>query len=372
MKLQIFLLSLYLVFPVILNGMDTESDFVETPVPGLYVSSLMHDFGNVYWGSTVSTEFVVFNNTGAPVTLTRIRSDCGCRVVLERDVPIDPGESQNITVMYEPVNHLGQFSKTITFYTDRSDGTGLFHWFELGITGSTTSIFEFDPWHVFFSRVISGQSSKTTVTVRQSQDDCFSVQEVTSGSDHLSVMLEHLPDTDSKMWHLTFTLHETAPAGAFSETVTVKTDHPVQQYIHLSVYAWVRSKISISPTQFYLGTLQAGESVERSLQYEISGETSKLPPPELISAPEWLEYTIETVTDHKAYKIHFTVTVPDNITGRLSGVIIVDTDDESKPRFEIPVFGYILSEEIQPSVPTPLIPDTFSDNNHAESSSLDS
>jgi hypothetical protein len=347
MKLSVLLFSICLALPICVNGMETHSSYVETSVPGLLVNSLTHDFEDVYLGKSESVNFELYNNSATPVSISRIRSDCGCRAALENDAPLAPGDRKILTVICEPDYHTGSFTKTITVYTDSEGADGLFHWFELQLTGRILSVFSLDPWHVYFSRVIKGQSAEANVTVRSIENQDASIQTVISDSEHLEVSLEHKPDDDSKTWFVTLRLLESAPAGAFSETVTLQTTHPIQDNITLKVYAWVRGPVSVSPTQFYLGTLVPGDVIEKTFSVEKSGEPADLQPPVLSSAPDWLTYSIETIQENRQYNVNITVSVPENLTGRLSSTITIETNDLSNPRFEIPIFGYVLSDDMQ-------------------------
>jgi len=357
--MKIFASILCIAFVSIAIGQDEApvkniESFIETSVPGLTVDSLQHDFGSVFWGSPVSHTFQVANTSDAPVSITNIRSDCACSAEWNDSTPLQPGAARTLTVTYEPEYREGFFEKRITVYTDLKDENDHEKWFEFTVKGKIETVLTFDPWHVYFKKVFQGQTAEEIIHIRSDKGQRIDILNVQTSSEYLIAKLEPAPEPSgisTPEWTLTLTLSDTTPVGNFSETVTVTTNHAHQTEIVIRVLGFIRGPVTLNPTQCYLGTIDPGQVVEKSFTLEKSGDEADFEPPTINSSLPWLTYSIETLKEKKKYSIKVTITVPEDQTGRFSGQFVIETQEPSSPRFEIPVFGYILTPATE--TPTP-------------------
>ncbi len=326
----------------------------ETTTPGLSVDATEFDFGEVFWGQKTSHIFTISNRSEKPVAIINLRADCGCTAVLSDDAPIQPGESRQLTVEYEPEYREGEIKKRVTVYTDAKSESDPSSWFEVNLKGKITSVLSFEPPHVYFKKVYFGQSSEESILIRADRGINVDVVRATSSSENLEAFLEAGAVSEKenvRQWQLKLKLRETAPVGAFTGTVTIHTDHASQREIALNVLAFVRGPITLAPTQCYLGTLVPGQSIEKKFTIEKTGENPALQLPTVSSAPDWLTASVETVSEQQKYSITISVTVPNDAIGRLSGKFNIETGDANTPLFEVPVFGYVLPETQDKKIP---------------------
>jgi len=88
--------------------------------PGLEFDVTEHQFGIIEKGGNGTFEFT-FTNTGTePLILSNVRSSCGCTVPSWPHEPIPAGGKETIKVKYD-TNRLGQFSKTISVYSNAKE-----------------------------------------------------------------------------------------------------------------------------------------------------------------------------------------------------------------------------------------------------------
>jgi hypothetical protein len=81
---------------------------------------LEHDYGTITQGADGNCEFL-FTNTGAqPLTLSNVKSSCGCTVPEWPKEPIAPGTKAVIKVHYD-TQRVGPISKTITVTSTGSE-----------------------------------------------------------------------------------------------------------------------------------------------------------------------------------------------------------------------------------------------------------
>lgn len=74
----------------------------------------VHDFGNIKEG--VQAEYVFkFTNTGKePLVITNVQASCGCTTPKWTKEPVKPGESGQVTAIYNSKGRPGNFNKAIT------------------------------------------------------------------------------------------------------------------------------------------------------------------------------------------------------------------------------------------------------------------
>ncbi|MBN1880146.1 DUF1573 domain-containing protein [bacterium] len=320
---------------------------VTTSLPGIDVDAPEYDFGDIFWGQPVSHTYMISNQTEIPVTLTTIRTDCGCSAILDDPATMNPGDSRRLTVTYEPENKEGQIDKRITVYTDMRDDQNPSKWFELHLRGRIVSILSINPAHVFFKKVHFGTSSEETVLIHAKEGNEINILSAVSGSENLQVTLESPSDVagdEPSEWKLALKLLDTTPVGAFKSTVKILTDHAAQKEITINVLAYVRGPVSLYPTQCYLGAVEPGQLITKTFAIEKEGDDPAFAPPTVSSMPDWISASIECLTANRKYSISIEVIVPQDIEGRLSGQFVIDTQEPTAPRFEVPVFAYVLPQ----------------------------
>ncbi len=64
---------------------------------------------------------------------------------------------------------------------------------------------------------------------------------------------------------LTATLKPSAPVGFFKDEITLKTNDPSSPTIPVSVSAVVQSNVTISPSVINLGTVKAGQTIQKTV-----------------------------------------------------------------------------------------------------------
>jgi hypothetical protein len=87
--------------------------------PMMKLSETEHDFGKFREEAGKQSFDIVVTNTGnAPLVIQNIAASCGCTQPDWTKQPIPPGGNGKITAKYDPANRPGQFSKTLSVYTN--------------------------------------------------------------------------------------------------------------------------------------------------------------------------------------------------------------------------------------------------------------
>ena len=99
------------------------SDTAETVAgPKITIDRTLHDFGEIaQYGGTVATDFTVTNDGTEALTIGDITTSCSCTTASVPDSTIEPGDSQVLTVVFDPNLHaepLDVFTRTVFIPTN--------------------------------------------------------------------------------------------------------------------------------------------------------------------------------------------------------------------------------------------------------------
>lgn len=118
---RIFSFAATLLFAMVAMGQEPVITFDKTT----------HDFGKINEADGRVTTVFTFKNEGmAPLVLSNVRASCGCTTPKWTREPIEPGQSGEITVTYNPSGRPGRFQKTVTVTSNATEPT-----FKLQIKG---------------------------------------------------------------------------------------------------------------------------------------------------------------------------------------------------------------------------------------------
>lgn len=110
----------------LVGGKIAYDAFLQKNQQGVTITPINQDLGTVVFGDVPETNFVVFNNTDQEITLTRVTTSCGCTQAFpEKDV-LQPGESIDMKVTFDPAVHgdatdVGDLTRTIYVETDHPE-----------------------------------------------------------------------------------------------------------------------------------------------------------------------------------------------------------------------------------------------------------
>jgi hypothetical protein len=76
-----------------------------------------HDFGEIgERDGNATCEFILTNNSDAPIVITNVQASCGCTKPVWTKEPIEPKKTGTISVSYNPLGRPGSFNKTISVF----------------------------------------------------------------------------------------------------------------------------------------------------------------------------------------------------------------------------------------------------------------
>lgn len=92
-------------------------------LPELSFENLLHNFGEIIQGESVSHQFVFINTGGGDLIISNAKGSCGCTVPKWPRKPIAPGEKAEIKVTFNSNGREGKQKKTVTLVTNAIPNT---------------------------------------------------------------------------------------------------------------------------------------------------------------------------------------------------------------------------------------------------------
>ena len=95
--------------------------FVAAQDEKISMNEMEHDFGVIGDKDGYATfDFILTNNSDAPVVITNVSASCGCTTPRWTKEPIEKGKTGTISVLFNPLSQRGPFFKTVTVFTNQT------------------------------------------------------------------------------------------------------------------------------------------------------------------------------------------------------------------------------------------------------------
>lgn len=116
---KIFSLILLLVMLALPAALQAKRISDQTGTPAIEFAETSHDFGTVKATDGYLVHKFKFTNTGtAPLSIITVSASCGCTKPEFDPQPINPGDSSEITIRFNPEDFKGEFRKTAIVRTN--------------------------------------------------------------------------------------------------------------------------------------------------------------------------------------------------------------------------------------------------------------
>jgi hypothetical protein len=235
---------------------------------------LDHDFGTVARGADTVYKFEVTNIYKQDMTLTGVRSSCGCTspsiegptgpVPEGGSVTLKSHDKAYIVARFNTRTHVGQKGATLTV----TFGPPYSAEVQLHVHGLIRGDVVFSPGAVEFGEVNEGEPAEQKLTVSYAGRPDWEIVDITNDNDHFEVELNETERAGGRVsYDLVIRLKPNVPAGYVKDQLTVVTNdsRAQSQRIPLFVSGHVRPEFSVTPPQLVLGELKPGQVVTRKI-----------------------------------------------------------------------------------------------------------
>lgn len=148
-----------------------------------------------------------------------------------------------------------------------------------------------------------------------------------------------------------------APAGPFSETMTLHTNSSRKPRIDVPVYGNVMGRIRVKPDAVPLGVMEKGSHTTNKLEVS-SIDRKRFNILEITSKPSFFSVAVTRAKSNSEFEITYKVE-DDAPSGKVAGEIKIRTDDSNQPLIEVPLQGLIASAASRNAMKTKRSPSLY-------------
>jgi hypothetical protein len=221
-----------------------------------------HDFGTVARGAKAEFDFTFSNLYIDDVHIVTAYSSCGCTSVAVTKPTLKTYEEGSIRAVFNTPSFLGSRAATITVVIDKPISAEVL----LHVRGIIRGDVVFDPGSVQLGDVALGTPAARNVRVSHSGWGNWEVGEVKSSNPHISVKVAGTSRQNG--WtstDLSVILDKDAPAGYIQDRLLLVTSEGQSVKMPLAVEGRVVSSLSVSPSTLFMGIVQPGQEVTKTL-----------------------------------------------------------------------------------------------------------
>ena len=221
-----------------------------------------HDFGTVARGSKAEFDFTLSNLYVEDIHIAAAYSSCGCTSVEIVKPTLKTYEEGAIHARFNTPTFLGSRSATITVIIDKPMAAEVL----LHVRGVIRSDVVFEPGSVQLGDVPMGTAAQQTIRVNRSGWDEWQITDVKSSNPHISAKV--VASTRQNGWtttDLSVTLDKDSPVGYLQDHLLLVTSEGQNLQMPLAVEGRVVSNLTVSPSSLFMGIVQPGQEVTKSL-----------------------------------------------------------------------------------------------------------
>lgn len=329
--------------------------------------------GPVMRGDDAKFEFVFTNQGGADLTISDVKTSCGCTAANKADLVgkvFKPGETGTVLATMTTKNLRGPSTKTITVTSnDPVDPQK-----RLTAKANVTTLIDITPSDRVFFRIDKGEEAPTKKIITLSADkaNAFKITSLEPSSELITARVLEADKTEAAkagenagqpateqtgeaqlnplnppkegdvVYQIELDVVDKPPVGTFNGTVKVNTTHPKLAQIELHVNGQVLGQVSVNPVRIYLGKLDRDKAgtIERKVRV-IKKNSTDFKIENVTSSDPAIQVKTMEVEAGRAFDIIMTLATDKLKDGNLNANIEVKTNDKEQPSIQVPVTAVV-------------------------------
>ena len=303
----------------------------EVVVEPLVFVQLNHDFGHVFPGAHLETDFNFTNRGSNSVTISDVKTSCGCTVAdLDRKT-LQPGESGRIRVKFQVAQNSDPVRHLVSLSTDAPSQSSI----QLSVRADPDWPLGAQPEAVHVVPILHHRGVERELELYTASGDSFEIKGIEVSEPWINV---RPLSNDGRRRRFQVRLTPTN-IGAVQGRIVFRTDVSGRETLVVPVTGNVISNSRVTPSRLLLGNVTAAGEVQ--VQFEITHSEASSPVKDLLLRDTtWsvVQWTPDRTADRT--RIRATLIAPQG-AGYRNTILEVLSGDGSK--VEIPI-SCILSE----------------------------
>lgn len=187
--------------------------------PKLAVDPETFDFGEAPSGESVRATFTLRNEGDGLLTISQVRTGCGCTTTALEKRELAPGEETPLVATLSLKNRSGPQNKHITIGSNDPDNPDM----RAIVQGTAVRFITISPSLIYLFSAPQGQTITRNVEILSETQTSFQILSVDASHPDLAVGITPI---STNAYRLSLTLPNTWPAGRINESLRIHTDHP--------------------------------------------------------------------------------------------------------------------------------------------------
>lgn len=315
------------------------------PQPKITLSSELWDFGDALYGDALQQTFTIKNEGDADLILDRVKGSCSCTVPRLTTKLLKPGESTEVTVIFNTKKRQGQISTNVQVRSNDPLRPVLTY----RVKGSVKRLIDFKPASVQLRGLKRDEVMSATVKIVNQGSEPITPTIKSINSDYFEVEIKEIEA--GQVYELVVRTKPPIPYGSTRAGIEITTGSSRQPTIRVPVNANVRARVSVTPPILFVPK-QTKTASNRQLRVRYFGTADDF---EVLSVessnPEMLPVELKPPGTNKlrfrqpraiAPKVERVITVkvpPGSELTDSALQIVIRTNDPEFERLVIPVTG---------------------------------
>ncbi len=324
----------------------------------LVFEKLHHDFGRIDDVSAVEFKFQFTNRSARELTITNIRTSCGCSAATPgNDKRIyRPGETGSINVRFDPKGRRGEERKTVTVETDDPQVKAM----ELTLRSQVVPRIMAEPTTVYFGEMKVGETPRTQELVITAREQAFEIKSTALADQRVKLedMGRELTNIDGAPV-VRYKYRVTTPAdlaeGTWQTTLSLVTNDGLMPSMSVPLVASVVGPFQVMPERALVRMSGGGQPWSHEVvvttrdkqPFNIKSVASYDVPPEMSIIAD-----VQPVAagNNAALRVRVSGVTPRLITD-IKGGLLLRTDRADKPEIRVPLMGWWVGQMAPQNIP---------------------
>ncbi len=230
-----------------------------------------YDWGVIYQGETVTYEYKLSNDGDQPLSISQVKTSCGCTVAKDWPKLLAPGQSGVIQIKFNSGSRQGRNEKSIAVHSNDTARPLV----KLKIHGNIKKVIDILPSQVVSVGVVTlGESAEGTFEAFPVEGK-MAIGKMEYNREKLDVNYEKIKKEDGREGYLfTVKLKQGIPIGRIYEAIKIKTDLARKKEFTVKITGNVAGRIRAYPSRLNFSSVKLGE--EKKHEFTLKRTDGKL------------------------------------------------------------------------------------------------
>lgn len=310
---------------------------------GIVIEPAEMDFGVIIDSKMLEHNFIIKNNSDKVVHLEALPSSCGCMMASPHPDVVEPGQTSEFNVLFQPRGYKGLFRWEAKIATDLPTHPVLVLPLQAFILVDGVISSEIANFRIFKR----GEERKIEIWMACREKQDFQIQSITCDVPGFNITYTEEKDVDffypgkQRGYKIEIAPKVDIAYGRNHGVIKICSDIPGRETIDVRLFATVIGDITAAPDYLTFGKLEPGKKYTKKLilshnelkLFKVLGTSSELP---FLSAK-----VIERIPN-KYYYVEVTLDCPEDLKpGELRSEMYIDTDWETHKKVVVYIQGIV-------------------------------